>query len=98
MFRKSLVNIGLRVQRDGVHRATAGLSPVNYGDIGRRDASSSSTTTSTTAATAAVMGDNFKLKTIDDLGGPSFMKTLYWLLVKGHLQTAQQMQVSGTRR
>uniref|UniRef100_H3DE36 Cytochrome P450 family 27 subfamily A member 3 n=1 Tax=Tetraodon nigroviridis TaxID=99883 RepID=H3DE36_TETNG len=32
-------------------------------------------------------------KTIDDLGGPSFLTTLNWLFVKGFLPKMQQMQV-----
>lgn len=85
MFRKSLVNVGLRVHRphhEGIQRVT-----VNYGDIRRRDASSTTTTTS-------IMADNAKLKTIDDLDGPNLMTTLNWLFVKGYFQTTQQMQVS----
>lgn len=86
MFRKSLANIGLRVYRPhhgGIQRVT-----VNYRDIRRRDASSSTTTTTT------IMGDNARLKTIDDLSGPNIMTTLNWLFVKGYFQTTQQMQVS----
>lgn len=86
MFRKSLVNVGLRVHRphhEGIQRVT-----VNYGDIRRRDASSTTTTTT------SIMADNAKLKTIDDLDGPNLMTTLNWLFVKGYFQTTQQMQVS----
>uniref|UniRef100_UPI0037E77281 cytochrome P450 n=1 Tax=Semicossyphus pulcher TaxID=241346 RepID=UPI0037E77281 len=82
MFRKSLIYIGLRRNRlryNGVQRAAG-----NYGDIRRRDVSS---------ATATVMGDNLKPKTMDDLGGPSFMTTLNWLFIKGYFQTTQQMQI-----
>lgn len=92
MLRKSLLNIGLYVnrrQRRWIHRATAALNPlnpVNPGDIHRRDAS-----------TSTVMGANNKVKTMDELDGPSFMATLYWLFIKGHFKTAQQMQVSGIR-
>ncbi|XP_038577003.1 cytochrome P450 [Micropterus salmoides] len=92
MFRRSLVNIGLRVNRqqlEGIQSVTEGLNPVKYGDVRRRD---SSTTTTT-----SVMGDNVKLKTMDDLSGPSFMYTLYWLFVKGYLQTAQQMQIEHSK-
>lgn len=39
------------------------------------------------------MGADDKLKTMDELGGPSFMTTLYWLFIKGYFKTAQQMQV-----
>ncbi|XP_035532538.1 cytochrome P450 [Morone saxatilis] len=85
MFRKSLLNIGLRVNRpqhEVLQRATA-----NYGDtMRRRDASS-----------ATVMGDNVKLKTMDDLGGPSFLTTLNWLFVKGYFQTTQQMQIEHSK-
>ncbi|KAM6978247.1 cytochrome P450 [Tautogolabrus adspersus] len=84
MFRKSLINFGLRRNRErchGLQRAT-----VNYGDIHRRDASSA-------AAAAAVMGDNVKPKTMDDLGGPSFMTTINWLFIKGYFKTTQQMQI-----
>ncbi|XP_060909082.1 sterol 26-hydroxylase, mitochondrial [Labrus mixtus] len=80
MFGKSLLHFGLRRNRErchGLQRVT-----VNYGDIHRRDASS-----------AAVMGANVKPKTMDELGGPSFMTTLNWLFVKGYFQTTQQMQI-----
>lgn len=91
MLRKSLVNIGLRVncqQNKGIQRVTTGWNPVNYGGIHRRDASSSTTT---------VMGDNTKPKTMDELGGPSFMTTLYWLFVKGYFKTTQQMQIEHSK-
>lgn len=90
MLRKSLANIGLRVhrpQQEGIQRAAA-----NYGDIRRRDASS--TTAAAASSSATIMGDNVKLKTMDDLGGPSFLTTLNWLFVKGYFKTTQQMQVS----
>lgn len=70
-------------QFQGIQRVTAALKAVNYGETLRREAASAST----------VMGAN-KLKTMDDLGGPSFTTTLYWLFVKGYFQTTQQMQVS----
>ncbi|XP_023260263.1 sterol 26-hydroxylase, mitochondrial-like [Seriola lalandi dorsalis] len=97
MLRKSLMNVGLRVvnrqQQKGIQRFTAGLSPVNYGEIQRRDASTTTTTTTTTP----VMGNNNKLKTMDELGGPSFMTTLYWLFVKGYFKTTQQMQIEHSK-
>ncbi|RVE58352.1 hypothetical protein OJAV_G00208580 [Oryzias javanicus] len=34
-----------------------------------------------------------KLKTLEDLGGPSFMTTLNWLFVKGYFKTTQQLQI-----
>lgn len=86
MLTRSLVNVGLRLsrqQRDGLQRAAAAawLSPPLRGDICRRDTTSST-----------VMG--VKPRTMEELGGPSFMTTLYWLFVKGYFQTTQQMQVS----
>ncbi|KAF1382849.1 hypothetical protein PFLUV_G00148080 [Perca fluviatilis] len=91
MLRKSLLNIGLRVspqQHEGIHRVTAGLNPGNYGNIHRRDVSSTP---------ATVMGDNVKIKTMDELGGPSFMTTLNWLFVKGYFQTTQQLQIEHSK-
>nr|XP_020479652.1 sterol 26-hydroxylase, mitochondrial-like [Monopterus albus] len=91
MLRTTLLNIRFHVNRQqhtGIQRVT-GLTPANHGAIQRRDAS---TTTSTT-----VMGDNSKLKPMDDLGGPSFMTTLYWLFVKGYFQTTQQMQIEHSK-
>ncbi|XP_071336833.1 cytochrome P450 [Trachinotus anak] len=93
MLRKSLMTAGLRVnrqQREGIQRAAAGLRPVSYGDVypHRRAAS--------TAATAA-MGTNNKPKTMDELDGPSFTTTLYWLFVKGYFQTTQQMQIEHSK-
>ncbi|KAM9347319.1 LOW QUALITY PROTEIN: cytochrome P450 [Symphorus nematophorus] len=43
------------------------------------------------------MGDNVKLKTIDELGGPSFLTTLNWLFVKGYFQTTQQLQIEQSK-
>ncbi|XP_033473716.1 cytochrome P450 [Epinephelus lanceolatus] len=88
MFRNTLLT-GLRLNRrhhDGIHRVTAGLSLRIHGDIHRRDASTSSST---------VMAD--RLKTMDDLGGPSLLTTLNWLFVKGYFQTTQQMQIEHSR-
>lgn len=87
MFRSRLASVGLRAggpHREGLpHRAA-----VNYAGARRRHASS---------ATTEITGDNVRQKTIDDLGGPSFLSTLNWLFVKGFLPKTQQMQVSGTR-
>ncbi|KAL3969631.1 hypothetical protein ACER0C_027428 [Sarotherodon galilaeus] len=89
MLGRSLMSVGLRVkcqQLKGIQRVTAGLNPANYGDTLRREAASTST----------VMGVN-KMKTMDDLGGPSFMTTLYWLFIKGYFQTTQQMQIEHSK-
>uniref|UniRef100_A0A3B4Z5J7 Uncharacterized protein n=1 Tax=Stegastes partitus TaxID=144197 RepID=A0A3B4Z5J7_9TELE len=89
MLRKSLVNIGLgvnRQQRKGIQKVTSGF---NYGETPRRDAATSTSSSST------LMGDN-KVKTMAELGGPSFLNSLYWLFVKGYFQTTQQLQVSGS--
>ncbi|XP_047457955.1 cytochrome P450 [Mugil cephalus] len=89
MLRKSLVIPGLRVncqQFKGIQKRTAGLGSLT--DIHRRDAASSTTTTTTTTS----MGVN-KLKTMDDLGGPSFLTTLNWLFVKGYFPKMHQIQI-----
>ncbi|XP_069576920.1 cytochrome P450 isoform X1 [Brachyistius frenatus] len=93
MLRKCLINVGLRAnrqrqqqQREGLQRVAAGLTPGRHGGIHRRDAASTST----------VMGDS-KLKTMEELGGPSFMTTLYWLFVKGYFQTSQQLQIEHSK-
>lgn len=89
MLRRSLRSVGLRLNRpqhEGGRGATA-----SCGDIHRRDASSSGSTTST------VMGDSVRQKTIDDLGGPSFLTTLNWLFVKGYFQTSQQLQIEHSK-
>ncbi|XP_040913007.1 cytochrome P450 [Toxotes jaculatrix] len=97
MLRKSLVSIGLRVNRqqhEGIQRVAARLNPVVYGDMRlRRDASTGTTTSTGTT----VMGASNKLKTMDELGGPSFMTTLYWLFVKGYFQTMQEMQIEHSK-
>ncbi|KAM4558122.1 cytochrome P450 [Odontesthes bonariensis] len=43
------------------------------------------------SSTSTVMG--VKPKHMDDLGGPTFTNTLYWLFVKGYFQKTQQMQI-----
>lgn len=85
MLRNRLLTVGLRAggpPREGLQTAA-----VTYAGARRRHASSTTTET---------MGDN-RQKTIDDLGGPSFLTTLNWLFVKGYLPKTQQMQVSGAR-
>ncbi|XP_032423260.1 cytochrome P450 isoform X1 [Xiphophorus hellerii] len=88
MLRKPLVNICLQLSRrhrhDGTCRSAAGPSP----DVHRRQTS--------TASSDTAMGVS-KLKTMDDLGGPSFATTLYWLFIKGYFQTTQQMQIEHKR-
>ncbi|XP_061697672.1 sterol 26-hydroxylase, mitochondrial isoform X2 [Syngnathoides biaculeatus] len=37
--------------------------------------------------------DYGRVKTMEELGGPSFLSTLYWLFVKGYFRTTQQMQI-----
>lgn len=85
MLRRSLVasvgSYGSRRQRRGLRGLAAGLTGPRGGG-GLRDASTSATTAQS------------KVKTMDDLGGPTFMATLYWLFIKGHFKTAHQMQVS----
>ncbi|KAM9851361.1 cytochrome P450 isoform 3-T3 [Aulostomus maculatus] len=34
---------------------------------------------------------------MEELGGPSFVTTLYWLFVKGYFQTTQQMQIEHSK-
>lgn len=76
------MTVGLRAG-EGLQRAA-----VNYAGARRRHASSTTT---------EITGDNVRQKTIDDLGGPSFLTTLNWLFIKGYLPKTQQMQVSGAR-
>ncbi|XP_073330230.1 cytochrome P450 [Pagrus major] len=88
MLRRALRSFGLRPNRpqhDGAQRATA-----SCGDIHRRDVSSNT-------STSTVMGGGVKQKTIDDLGGPSFLTTLNWLFVKGYFQTSQQLQIEHSK-
>lgn len=44
-------------------------------------------------STSAVMDNSKRLKTVEDLDGPTFLNTLYWLFVKGYFKHAQQLQV-----
>ena len=88
MFAGSLLNIGSRTCRrehlNGIHRIS---SFFNNSVRCRRGITSSST---------SVVEHN-KQKTIDDLDGPSFVRTLYWLIGKGYLSLSHQMQVSVLR-
>ncbi|XP_029981573.1 cytochrome P450 [Sphaeramia orbicularis] len=84
MLRTCVSNIGWRMgrpHREGLRRVT------DRGDDVHRPASTSST----------VMGHGTKPKTIDDLPGPSFPTSLYWLFVKGYFQTTQQMQIEHSK-
>ncbi|XP_040004181.1 cytochrome P450 [Xiphias gladius] len=94
MLRKSLLSVGLRADRQppkAPRGATAVPDPLGHGDIRRRDASTSSSGSTT------VMGASSKMKTLDDLGGPNFMTSLYWLFVKGYFQKTQQMQIEHSK-
>uniref|UniRef100_A0A8C6WTN5 Si:dkey-91i10.3 n=1 Tax=Neogobius melanostomus TaxID=47308 RepID=A0A8C6WTN5_9GOBI len=64
-------------------RLAPALSQVRGVDLPHRSASTTST----------VMDNAKSLKTIDDLNGPTFMNTLYWLFVKGYFKHAQQLQI-----
>lgn len=86
MLRNRLLAVGLRA--GGPHREALQRAAVNYAGARRRHASSTTT---------EMTGDNVRQKTIDDLGGPSFLATFNWLFVKGYLPKTQQMQVSGAR-
>lgn len=86
MFRNRLMTVGLRASvphRGGLHRAA-----VNCAGARRRHA---------TSAATEVTDHNVRQKTMEDLGGPSFLTTLNWLFLKGYLPKTQQMQVSGAR-
>lgn len=49
------------------------------------------------ASTSTVMDNSKQHKSIDDLHGPTFMNTLYWLFVKGYFKHAQQLQIEHSR-
>ncbi|CAL8320311.1 unnamed protein product [Merluccius merluccius] len=49
------------------------------------------------ASTASAAVGDGKRKTVDDLGGPSVMTTLYWLFVKGYFSVAHQMQIEHSK-
>lgn len=86
MFRNRLLTVGLRAgvpHREGLHRTA-----VNYAGARSRHASSAAT---------EITDHNVRQKTMEDLGGPSFLTTLNWLFLKGYLPKTQQMQVSGAR-
>eukprot|EP00063_Salmo_salar_P054294 XP_014029129.1 PREDICTED: sterol 26-hydroxylase, mitochondrial-like [Salmo salar] len=88
MFSRSLLQIGLRVctqeNRNRIKRVTPTLT---YISDRRRDASTTTT----------IVRDNNKQKTIDDLDGPSFLRSLYWLFGKGYFQTTHQMQIEHSK-
>ncbi|XP_056611130.1 sterol 26-hydroxylase, mitochondrial [Triplophysa dalaica] len=48
---------------------------------------------STENPTHSTLIDGDKQKTMDDLGGPSFLTSLYWLFGKGYFNKTQQMQI-----
>ncbi|XP_069389495.1 cytochrome P450 [Paralichthys olivaceus] len=87
MLRRTLTSVGLRLNRPRraeIRTLTAGLSP----DSLRRYASSSAASSS-----SSVVGAANKLKTMDELHGPSLWSNLYWLFVKGYFDTTQQLQI-----
>lgn len=81
MFCRSLLRRGLQVWRP---EQQIGLRCAPAALEERRVASSST----------AVAGA--KLKSMEDLGGPSFLTSLYWLFGKGYFQITHQMQVQSS--
>ncbi|XP_061091106.1 sterol 26-hydroxylase, mitochondrial [Conger conger] len=84
MFSKSLLRTTLVVGsgRLEMHRgAKRGISSFPSVDIRRH---SSSTT---------MLNGASKLKTMDELHGPTFLTSLYWLFGKGYFQITHQMQI-----
>ncbi|KAK2840109.1 hypothetical protein Q5P01_013849 [Channa striata] len=84
MWRRSLINVGSRVNR----RRHEAVDRLKNGGVGVRGRGASS---------AAVMGTSDKQKTMENLGGPGLMASLYWLFVKGYFQTTQQMQIEHSK-
>ncbi|KAL7865826.1 hypothetical protein SRHO_G00110730 [Serrasalmus rhombeus] len=85
MFYRSLLRTGLLVwrqeQQTALKRAPSALTSVRE----RRHS------TSNTAMTGN------KLKSMQDLGGPSFLTSLYWLFGKGYFQITHQMQIEHSK-
>lgn len=50
-----------------------------------------------TASTAVLENNSKQYKTMEDLDGPSFTTTLYWLFVKGYFKYAQQLQIEHSK-
>lgn len=91
MFGKALLRTALHAcKQDSNIAGTRLVLPalVNAGD--RRQSASSAA-----SSTAAVLNEKTetKQKTMEDLDGPSFLTSLYWLFGKGYFQTTHQMQV-----
>ena len=80
MLRKSAVSVGLQASRQ------------RHAWVARSSAALSAARRGSASSVAAVG----KLKTVDELGGPSLVTSLYWLFLKGYFKTTQQMQVSPT--
>ncbi|XP_062861593.1 sterol 26-hydroxylase, mitochondrial [Trichomycterus rosablanca] len=85
MFCKSIIRSGLVLCKQERH---TGLKCVTTGGLnfGERRRGTSSTVT-----------NENKLKTMDDLSGPSFLTSLYWLFGKGYFQITHQMQIEHSK-
>ncbi|KAL2081019.1 hypothetical protein ACEWY4_022872 [Coilia grayii] len=87
MFSRSLVRTVLHVCKQDNIAGTKRVLPALLSAGDRRHGASSST---------AVINGN-KLKTMEDLDGPSFLTSLYWLFGKGYFQTTHQMQIEHSK-
>ncbi|XP_072542233.1 cytochrome P450 [Salminus brasiliensis] len=85
MFCKSLVR-SLQLVGKREHQVGLKCGPSVLASVRERRRSSSST---------VVNGD--KIKTMEDLGGPSFLTSLYWLFGKGYFQITHQMQIEHSK-
>lgn len=95
MFSRSLVRTGVLVcKQDTFAGAKCVLPALTAGD--RRHGASSSAAV-LNGSKVKPMDDGNKLKTMDDLDGPSFMTSLYWLFGKGYFQTTHQMQIEHSK-
>ncbi|XP_076120282.1 cytochrome P450 [Alosa pseudoharengus] len=95
MFSRSLVRTGLLVCKlDSVVGTKCILPALNAGD--RRQGASSSAGV-INGSKVKTIEDGNKLKTMEDLDGPSFITSLYWLFGKGYFQTTHQMQIEHSK-
>ncbi|XP_030641592.1 cytochrome P450 [Chanos chanos] len=86
MYSKTLLRTGLLLckqeNKNGIKCVTSAWS--NVSDMHNR------------ASSTTVISDH-KQKTMDDLGGPSFMTSLYWLFGKGYFKVTHQMQIEHSK-
>nr|XP_061799309.1 sterol 26-hydroxylase, mitochondrial-like [Nerophis lumbriciformis] len=75
------------------HRSRRWIQTAMKQEVTATAAEAGNRNSASSTCSGAVPDGGCRVKSMDELGGPSFLSTLYWLFIKGYFKTTQQMQI-----